>query len=104
MAKFNHDGLPEDGPERDEAEQMYEDFLVRQAEEHQLMEEEKKEKEEPMQAYLRGLKKSFEAMGQVMDTDKYKFLKGQMSASGSYIWTEIEKEDINNISSEEEEK
>jgi len=98
MAKFNHDGLPEDGPERDEAEQLYEDFLARQAEEHQL------KKEEPMEKYLRGLKESFEAMGQVMDTDKYKFLKGQMSASGGYIWTEIEKEDINNISSEEEEK
>lgn len=40
--KFNSSGLPSDGPERAEAEQLFEDFMNRLAEEQLLLEEEER--------------------------------------------------------------
>lgn len=55
-AKFNSSGLPHDGPERAEAEQLFEDFLQGMAEEHTLLEEEQRriEEEQRRSTYLVG--------------------------------------------------
>ena len=42
MARFSHQGLPPDGPERDEAEQLFEDFMNAAAEEVVLFGEKKR--------------------------------------------------------------
>jgi hypothetical protein len=115
MIKFNGKGLPDEGPEREEAEQLYEDFMQRAAEEQLELAEEKQraaeelelekekniKKETPMDQYVKKLTASFEAMSRVMDSENFKNIKNRMSADGdSNIWVELETKDIKDVESE----
>lgn len=101
MTRFNDSGLPHDGPEREEAEQLYEDFLNRAAEELEIEKEKNIKKEEPMDIYLRKLTESFDAMGRLIDSEKYKNVKNRMSTSGSEnLWVDLETKDVQEVESE----